>query len=206
MAPMRIVVISPESEDPREAAAMDGMFAAGLEQYHVRKPAWGGAELEAWLGRLPPACLGRIILHGHPEIAARLGLLGHHDRDRTGSPSHAGYSRSCHDLASLRRHLPAYRAILFGPVFPSISKPGYGPQAAFPWDELKALLRRKKLESGARVLAIGGVTAGRLARCRGIGFDGAAVMGAVWSAPDPVGGYARMRDAAARLEASRNAA
>jgi thiamine-phosphate pyrophosphorylase len=203
---MRIVVISPESEDPREAAAMGGMFAAGLDHYHIRKPAWGGAQIEAWLGRLPAPWLRKLILHGHPEIAARLGLGGHHDQDRTGNPSQAGFSRSCHDLASLRRHLPAYRAILFGPVFPSISKPGYGPPVDFPWEELKALLRRKKLESGARVLAIGGVTAARLARCRGLGFDGAAVMGAVWGAPDPSVAYIRLRDAAARLEAARNAA
>lgn len=185
---------------------MDGLFAAGLKEYHVRKPAWTGAELESWLGRLPQGWRKRLILHGHPEIASRLGLGGHHDRDRVDNPSRAGFSRSCHDLASLRRHLPAYRAILFGPVFPSISKPGYGPAARFPWRELTSLLRRKKHESGARVIAIGGVSAARLARCRNLGFDGAAVLGAVWNEPDPVGAYAGIRDAAARLEASQDAA
>jgi len=203
---MRIVVISPESRDPREAAAMEGLFAAGLEHYHVRKPSWTGGEIEAWLRGLPPAWRRRLILHAHPEIAAGLGLAGHHDRDRTDSPARAGFSRSCHDLASLRRHLPAYRAILFGPVFPSISKPGYGPAPGFPWRELRALLERRRHESGARVIAIGGVSAARLARCRDLGFDGAAVMGAVWNEPDPVGAYLGIRDAAARLEDARHAA
>ncbi len=203
---MRIVVISPESEDPREAAAIDGLLASGLELYHVRKPSWTGAEIESWLRRLPQGWRKRLILHGHPEIAAGLGLGGHHDRDRTDHPSRAGFSRSCHDLASLRRHLPAYRAILFGPVFPSISKPGYRPAPDFPWEGLKALLARKKLESGARVLAIGGVSAARLARCKDLGFDGAAVLGAVWRERDPVAAYAGIRDAAAKLEAARHAA
>ena len=54
---MRIVVISPESEDPREAAALDGLLAAGLDHYHVRKPAWAEAELESWL-RAPSAGTG----------------------------------------------------------------------------------------------------------------------------------------------------
>ena len=46
---MRIIVISPESSDAREVPAMQGFLAAGLERYHVRKPAWSEAELEAWL-------------------------------------------------------------------------------------------------------------------------------------------------------------
>jgi thiamine-phosphate pyrophosphorylase len=203
---MQIVVISPESADPREAGAMDGLFAAGLEHYHVRKPAWTGAELESWLRRLPQGWRKGLILHGHPEIAANLGLGGHHDRDRADNPARAGYSRSCHDLASLERHLPAYRALLFGPVFPSISKPGYGPAPGFPWEELRALLARREPESGARVLAIGGVSAARLSRCRDLGFDGAAVLGAVWNGPDPVGAYVAIRDAAAKLEGARHAA
>jgi len=203
---MRIVVISPESADPREVAALDGLLAAGLEYYHVRKPAWAEAELESWLARLPQDWRPRLILHGHPQIAARLGLGGRHDSDRMGSPAQAGYSRSCHDLASLRRHLPTYRAILFGPVFESITKPGYGPPPGFPWGELRSLLGKKKSESGARVLAIGGVTSARLARCRELGFDGVAVMGAIWNKADPVGSFARIRDCAARLEEAHHAA
>ena len=203
---MQIVVISPESADPREAGAIDGLFAAGLEHYHVRKPAWTGAELESWLKRLPQGWRKRLILHGHPEIAASLGLGGHHDRDRADNPTPAGFSRSFHDLASLERHLPAYRAILFGPLFPSISKPGYGPAPGFPWEELRALLAGTRPEPRARVLAIGGVSADRLARCRDLGFDGAAVLGAVWNAPDPVNAYVAIRDAAAKLEGARHAA
>ena len=203
---MRIVVISPESADPREAAAMEGLFVGGLEFYHVRKPAWSAADLEAWLGRLPRAWRPRIILHGHPALAGNLGLGGWHEGDRGDGAATAGFSRSCHDLPSLRRHLAAHRAILFGPVFPSITKPGYGPRTGFPWDELASLLKGDRAKTGARVLAIGGVTAAGLVRCRELGFDGAAVMGAVWSEPDPVGAYAVIRDAAARLEAERHAA
>ena len=203
---MRIVVISPESADPREAAAMDGLFAAGLEHYHVRKPAWSAAELESWLGRLPRAWRPRMIVHGHRELSGRLGLGGWHDGDRGDNPAPAGFSRSCHDLASLRRHLPAYRVVLFGPVFPSITKPGYGPRQGFPWGELESLLTGERPEPGARVLAIGGITAAGLARCRELGFDGAAAMGAVWNGTDPVGSYVGIRDEAARLEAARHAA
>jgi thiamine-phosphate pyrophosphorylase len=184
---------------------MEGFFSAGLERYHVRKPSWASAALESWLGRLPRAWRPRIILHQHHSLAAKLGLGGAHDRDQEVNTGQKGCSRSCHDVGSLRRHLPQYGSILFGPVFPSLTKPGYGPVADFPWDQLKSVLR-ERTQADARVLAIGGVTSRGLARCRELGFDGAAVLGAIWNERDPAAAYVGIRDAAARLEAERHAA
>ncbi len=201
---MQIVVISPEAEDPREVRAMEGFFAAGLERYHVRKPAWTGAALESWLLRLPREWASGIVVHGHGPLAARLGFAAH-DRDEPGNPAASGASRSCHSVPSLQRHLPHYRAILFGPVFPSLTKVGYGPAVDFPWEELKSVLG-KRAPGDARVLGVGGITSSGLARCRELGFDGAALLGAVWNQDDPVAAYAGARDEAARLEAARHAA
>ena len=209
---MDIVVISPEARDPREVPAMERFFAAGLERYHVRKPSWTAPELEEWLLGLPEGWRPSIILHEHHPLVEKLGLGGRHDKDTADAGSPAGASRSCHDIASLRRHLSAYDSILFGPVFPSLTKPGYGPAPGFPWYELWALFRQKNRAERtgsrrpARVLAIGGITAQRLSRCSEIGFDGAAVLGAVWNHPDPARAFAAIRDAAARLEGARHAA
>jgi thiamine-phosphate pyrophosphorylase len=202
---MKIVVISPESADSREVPAMEGFFAAGLERYHVRKPTWSREALEAWLLHLPAAWRPRLILHHHHPLAAALGLGGTHDRAGEWGPGPLGASRSCHEIDTLRLLLRLYRSLLFGPVFASLSKSGYGPAADFPWESLKAILR-ERTEDDARVLAIGGVTAGGLARVGDLGFDGAAVLGAVWNEKDPVGAYAAIRDAAAKLEAARRAA
>jgi thiamine-phosphate pyrophosphorylase len=205
---MRIVVISPESRDPREVSAMEGFFAAGLERYHVRKPSWSAPDLEAWLRGLPGAWRPRLVLHQHHFLAGKLGLGGCHERDQARdkpSPLRAT-GRSCHDLASLERHMGRCDSILFGPVFASLTKPGYGPPEDFPWDRLRALLRGGRAAGSCRVLAIGGVTAGRLSRCSELGFDGAAVLGAVWSDSDPIRAFAGIRDAATRLEAARDAA
>jgi len=201
---MRIVVISPEGNDPREVPALGAMLAAGLERYHVRKPAWGAGELEAWLLALPLAWRPALVLHEHHGLAAGLGLGGSHDRDGQGATGGAA-SRSCHDLGTLRLAMALYPQVLFGPVFPSISKPGHAPAPGFPWPELRELLRAGR-PGPCRVLAIGGVTRGRLGRCLELGFDGAAVMGAVWAEADPAAAFLRIRDAAQRLEASRHAA
>jgi thiamine-phosphate pyrophosphorylase len=201
---MRIVVISPESADPREVPSMEGFFAAGLERYHVRKPAWSAAELEAWVRALPVTWRPRIVVHEHHGLARELGLGGSHEKGDSQRAS--GPSRSCHDLRALRRYLSSFGDVIFGPVFPSISKEGYAPSPSFPWPELSALLAGRPAQGSARVLAIGGVTAERLARCAELGFDGAAVMGAVWSAPDPVAALRKIMAAAEKVGATRDAA
>jgi thiamine-phosphate pyrophosphorylase len=201
---MQIVVISPEAEDHREVRAIEGFLAAGLERYHVRKPTWTSAALESWLVRLPREWSARIVVHGHAPLATRLGFASH-DRDEPGDPAVRGISRSCHSISSLLGHLPHYRALLFGPLFPSLTKPGYRPAGDFPWDGLKAALAGRS-PGDARVLAVGGITPAGLARCRDLGFDGAALLGAVWNQADPVAAYAGVRDEAARLEAARHAA
>lgn len=201
---MKIVVISPESEDPREVAAMEGFFAEGLGHYHVRKPAWTPAFLEAWLRALPVAWRARIVLHQHHALVAALGLGSRHEKGD--SKRAQGPSRSCHDLVALRRYLKAFDQVIFGPLFPSLSKPGYAPAADFPWAELKSVLKGRGAKGSARVLAIGGITARGLGRCAELGFDGAAVHGAVWGESNPVAAYAAIRDVAEQLEASRRAA
>jgi thiamine-phosphate pyrophosphorylase len=201
---MRIVVISPESADPREVPAMEGFFEAGLERYHVRKPSWTEPELEAWLRALPVGWRPRLVLHQHHGLSATLGLGGRHEKGD--SQRAEGDSRSCHDLVLLRRYLRSFGQVMFGPIFPSLTKPGYGPAKDFPWIELRTILRGRSERTGARVLAIGGVTADRLGRCAELGFDGAAVMGAVWNEPDPVKAFAVIQAAAERTGATTHAA
>ena len=203
---MQIVVISPESHDAREVSAMEGFFAAGLERYHVRKPEWSAQELEAWLRALPVTWRARIVLHQHHSLVGALGLGGRHEK--SDSQRAQGPSRSCHDLSSLRRYMKAFDQVIFGPIFPSISKAAYGPPGGWisSWAELKAVLKARGTQGSARVLAVGGITAGGLGRCAELGFDGAAVFGAVWTQPEPVRAFAEIVEAANKLEAERNAA
>ena len=202
---MRIVVISPDWGDPRERPVLQGLFSEGLERYHVRKPSWTEAELEAWLTGLPEAWRPRLFLHEHHALVGKLRLGGAHEKDRDYSGPR-GASRSCHDLPGLRESLGLYGQILLGPIFPSLSKPGHGPAEALHGEDLRALLAEHPRSGDCKVLALGGITSGSLARCREMGFDGAAVLGAVWQADDPVRSFVEIRDAARREEVSRHAA
>jgi thiamine-phosphate pyrophosphorylase len=203
--PMKLVMISPERDEPREIAVLGALFAAGLERYHVRKPHWPAAQLETWLRALPAEWRSRLVLHQHHELVATIGLGGCHSRDdgsapRTPSADKGFTSRSCHDLATLRPALGHYDSVFFGPVFPSISKPGHGPNDNFPPTELSLLLNsRTSHERRTAVLALGGVTAERLPQIRALGFDGVAVLGAVWQADDPVAAFCEIKSAFSAL-------
>ncbi len=203
-----LVVLSPEDDDAREQAVLDAMCAAGLERYHVRKPGWSSARLERWLGAVAPDWRPRLVLHQHHHLAAVLGIDGLHWRDgeaeTTTRPSATWCSRSSHDLATLEGALGRYDSVFFGPLFPSLSKPGYGPGAGSAAEAVARRLRaRTPAERRTRVLALGGVTAPRLATVRALGFDGAAVLGAIWQAPDPLRAFEELLSVASALASAK---
>ncbi len=197
---LSLVVISPARDDPRETAVLGAMLDAGLERYHVRKPAISRPVLTAWLRALPAAWRPRLVLHQYHELVDEFGLNGCHWRDDGAAPARppAGLaSRSSHDLGTLRSALGHYDSVLFGPVFPSLSKPGHGPAAGRMPEAVGALLRhRSPAERSTAVCALGGVTAARLPLVRAWGFDGAAVLGAVWQAADPAAAFRNLQVAA----------
>jgi thiamine-phosphate pyrophosphorylase len=97
--------------------------------------------------------------------------------------------RSCHDATELAR-LTTEDYVTLSPVYPSASKPGYGPPLG---PDGLAQLRRL---AGRPVLALGGVeTPQRAAACRAAGAAGVAVMGAVMRADDPAAVVAALRQA-----------
>jgi thiamine-phosphate pyrophosphorylase len=188
---MKLVVISPPEDRVHERRVCLALFQAGLARYHLRKPHWSEAATSAWVEALPRQWRSRVVLHAHHGLRAPLGAGGVHFRDDGTAPTdpgtHGFASRACHSAEAVAGALGRYHAVLVGPVFASHSKPGYGP---LPWEErdkLRALLAaRTPTQQGTEVLAIGGIDARSLPRCRAMGFDGAAVLGALWDAPDPV--------------------
>jgi thiamine-phosphate pyrophosphorylase len=178
------------------------MFVAGLERYHLRKPDWNEQQTAAWLEAMPARWRSRVVLHWQHEVAMAFRASVHLRDDGSTAlnapprvPKGCIVSRSCHDLASVRCALGRYDAVFFGPVFSSLSKPGYGPSPNETLDGLRLLLTaRMQAERQTEVVALGGVTSGRLVQCRQLGFDAVAVLGAVWQAPDPCAAFVNLRN------------
>ncbi|MFC0526447.1 thiamine phosphate synthase [Phytohabitans kaempferiae] len=119
---------------------------------------------------------GRLIVAGPDPLggsAVHLAAAGPYP-----PPELALVGRSCHDEGELSRLSREHYAMV-SPVFPTPSKPGYGPPLGL--DGLARLVAR----SPAPVLALGGITPQNAAGCLSAGAAGVAVMGAVMRADDP---------------------
>jgi thiamine-phosphate pyrophosphorylase len=186
---MKLIVISPESEESREQSVLALLFAAGLTSYHLRKPTWTRDQLAAWLRVLPSEFHSRIVLHSHHDLTTEFQVGGVHNGP-TATPFAPLRSHAIHSIVELRGLLDARARLLFSPVFASISKPGYGP--TFDHEELRSALA---LPRRAEVIALGGINASRIPTCGDLGFDGVAVLGAIWQAADPVRAFTEVQNA-----------
>ena len=199
---MKLIVVSPEHDDPREIKVLHQLIEAGLTHYHLRKPTWDRRCLAVWLGAVSSEHHKHIVLHSHHDLARDFAVGGLHARDvakdslQVPIASKSGpdilRSRSVHELASFRSALQCYDRVVFSPVFSSISKSGYVPQVAHA--DVKSVLEFPRI---AEAFALGGVNAARVAVCRGLGFDGVAVLGAVWQAGDPTSAFRELQESTA---------
>lgn len=91
--------------------------------------------------------------------------------------------RSCHDRAELQRaHQEGCDYVLVSPVFPTASKPGYGPAlgpAGFA----------RLVEGAVPAWALGGIGPEDVAGCLRAGARGVAVMGPIMRDPGSVAAY-----------------
>jgi len=186
---MDILAVSPVSEYAGEALLLPRLFEGGLARYHLRKPSWSLARCAEWLRAIPASLLSQISIHQHHELADTFGV-GLHLKDGPAAALPVAErrlaeaplrSRSLHGLHRLETSLDGFGYALLSPVFPSISKSGYGPQ----WSEAE-LRQALAAPRRAKLYALGGITAANAARAVDFGFDGVVLHGALWQAVDPL--------------------
>lgn len=142
---------------------------------------------------------GRLVVGGDADLAAETGAQGVHlpgsagidgiraARTALGSAALIGFS--AHSVAEIAAAAAAgadYATL--SPIFPTASKPGYGPALG-----LASL--RAAAAHGLPVFALGGIDRDNARACREAGAAGVAVMGGVMRGSDP-------RDATARFVAA----
>ena len=164
-----LVVISHALMLDGEAGYINALFDAGMEVFHMRKPSIDRASITELIHSIDPVYWPRIALHQHHEMASDFGIYRLHlteERRRQGYEPEGYLSTSIHGACELSDR---FQYAFFGPVFDSISKPGY-KAASF-------------IVSGPRLIAIGGITPDNAREALQMGFAGVAVLGSLWQKP-----------------------
>lgn len=185
---MKLIVLAAAHSVAQEAQVINHLFEAGMDCFHLRKKMMQEKELVTLLEAINPACYARIALHQHHAIAPAFGISRLHftvqQRQATTAGKlqelrAAGYtlSTSVHAADELVWLAPFFNYAFLGPVFNSISKPGY--PGVFDNG-----FRLTDAQKKTGVIALGGIDAGNISLVRQMNFDGAAVLGALWNRPD----------------------
>lgn len=190
-----VAVLSPTGSIRNEIKIVCELFEKGLQTYHLRKPRWTLERVQSWVKSLPKIYRSRIILHQFPELVNKFDLGGFHihadDALPEGIPAEK-ISVQCQHYADLEKCGNRFRCLMLGPIFPKKDRDITIP--ARTEQEYAAIVsyRRQKGQT-AKIFAFGGIEAGNVKRCKKMGFDGIAVVGAVWDGEtDPVPAFKKL--------------
>jgi thiamine-phosphate pyrophosphorylase len=188
-----LIVVSDSAMRKNETAIINALFAEGLEVFHLRKPFATAEETEQLLHDIDTAHLSKIALHQHHQLADKFGIkrLHYPETKRTTTSEeeclhlqNTGFilSMSVHDLNETLHH--SFDYAFYGPVFDSISKQGYTSVVA----ENFTLPKTK-----TKWIAIGGIDKTNCTKTLEMGFDGVAVLGAIWQNNDPISEFKKIK-------------
>lgn len=184
---MKLIVISAPEFIQDEAKIINGLFAAGLECLHLRKPNATEKEMSELIAKIKPVFYNRLSLHQHHTLAKQFGIFRLHftEKSRRQIPIETllklkkeGYkiSTSVHDLAQMDLLSTHFDYTFFGPVFDSISKSDYKSvlsESSFLDKDLKKI----------PIIGLGGIDSSNIDKVKEMNFDGAAVLGTLWKDP-----------------------
>ena len=186
--PLLVISDRHQARRPLEEIA-EAIFAGGCRWFSLREKDLPAAERRTLLSAL--VALGRrweatVTVHEDVDAAVMSGAAGVHLRS-AGNPE-AARARLPDGLIGASAHSAEEAAALLGsgadyvtlsPVFPTASKPGYGP--AIGLDGLAEIIAQVP----GPVIALGGVTPANAPLCLSAGASGVAVMGEVMRAANP---------------------
>ena len=191
---MKLIIITPEKTGPDETALVNQMLANGLDVLHIRKPYYSANDYSAYINQIAEQYRSRLVIHGHFELADELKLGGIHlseamrkdslvwEQIRDIPPSKI--ATSFHSWDEIQSNEFMYRYFFISPVFDSISKPGYkaGIDLAGARATKQKFLSENKYCPG--IMGLGGVGPEQISILHQNGFDGAAMLGAIWDSKD----------------------
>lgn len=199
---MKLYLITPPQTGRDELSLVLHFLERGLHKLHIRKPGCHEDDLRQYILSIPSPFHSRLVVHGAPALAGEFPAAGIHLRSsdrqnealmaRVRQMRPASLSTSFHAWEEIMENTTPYDYVFISPLFDSISKQGY--RAAIDPAGLARLTQwasaHKKQLPG--IVALGGINASTLAQVSQYGFEGAALLGAIWESADPIASYEAM--------------
>ncbi|WPO82546.1 thiamine phosphate synthase [Chryseobacterium sp. JJR-5R] len=190
-----IIVITPEKNVNKETEIINGLFREGLDLLHLRKPFMSRNEIMEFIRNIDSGFRKRLVLCSHYELAEQFDISRLHfretDRKNHRQISFTGkiISTSVHDMETFNELDKSWAYAFVSPVFPSISKKGYGGHSTV-LPEVK-----KRSNPYVQLVALGGITQYNIQDIFENGADGAALLGAIWENEEPLQVFRSCRQA-----------
>ncbi|QXU41507.1 thiamine phosphate synthase [Pedobacter sp. D749] len=179
---MELIVIAKPTVFKEESNLINQLFEAGLQVFHLRKENVDKAAYQKIIEGISSEYHPRIALHHFHSLANDYNIQRiHHrenfrkERDNVELPENKIFSTSIHHLADMEQ-IKQYQYSFFGPVFNSLSKPGY--QGVIPPD-----FRLEKQQATPKIIALGGIGLTEIDQVKTMNFDGVALLGSIWNDP-----------------------
>lgn len=178
---MELFVIAHPTILKDETLLVNQLFDAGLPVFHLRKPTADEAIHRKFLDGILSEYHNRVALHHFHALANDYNIKRLHHTESFRKSSTVGdfsqpytYSTSIHRLAEIDR-ISQYHYSFFGPVFNSLSKPGYMGIT----DNGFSVTQSKT----TKLIALGGIGLNNMDQVKAMGFDGIALLGSIWNEP-----------------------
>lgn len=176
-----LIVISSPTPVTKESFLINQLFDEGLPVFHLRKPDSSSQELVLLLQEIDPLHHSKIALHSHHYLAKSFGINRLHYTEASRkqltdvdfSENENILSTSVHSVEDFMNLSEHFSYAFLSPVFNSISKPDYEAKAF----DLTALDKNRS----TKLIALGGIDETNCRKPYEIGFDGIALLGAIWN-------------------------
>ncbi|SHL17607.1 thiamine phosphate synthase [Chryseobacterium polytrichastri] len=188
-----IIVITPEEMIKNEAELINELFQEGLDVLHIRKPFINSEEIKNFIQKIDSEFHHQLVLQSHYDLVENFNISRFHFReiDRQ-NIVHESFtdkiiSTSVHDIEIFNELGEEWDYAFISPIFPSISKKGYGENSTI-LDDIK-----KQDNPNVKLMALGGINENNINKAFESGVDGVALLGAIWESDEPLNVFKKCR-------------
>ncbi|WP_336963651.1 thiamine phosphate synthase [Chryseobacterium contaminans] len=182
-----ILVITPETIVLNEVKIINQMFYDGLDLLHIRKPWISREEMAGFISSIHEQFYGQLVLHSHYDLGQDYGVSRFHFReeDRKNGKYKPFMNRdiistSVHEITAYNTLEKEWEYAFISPLFPSISKKGYGIDSTV----MESLKQRNNPD--VKLIGLGGIDSSRIHEVFELGVDGVALLGTIWESDEPL--------------------